>query len=394
MSAYGYTPPQWSQRRDQGFVNHRGAANNRNFLGSQPGQPGFVGPVNRNPGPPGTVAQQQQRFMQTLSGAGAQGYSGGYRDSQNRTIGLDANGNPSANFGGFAGIQNYLTGLGIGSQAYQQGAAYLRQNGLMPTYNGIALDRLSGAGSAFDLNPQATANLGGAAGFDSMGNPTGAGAHIQGMMQSDSYYSRLPAGVQEQYDGRGHTSYVQNVNGRWVPYNGPIGQQGSQQPQGFGASAPGMGGTPGGYNPGSSGPTGLPLEGDITNSIRGILANGGSPFSGQQQQYLRNQSTEGIDQQYGADLEAMQADAVRRGLNPNEIQGSQRALAQGARNARQQAINNFDIGNAQASMGNRLSAIGAGTGLLGTQISNEDSIRRYYAMLGAAQNGAPMFLGG
>ena len=90
----------------------------------------------------------------------------------------------------------------------------------------------------------------------------------------------------------------------------------------------------------------------------------------------------------------MQADAVRRGLNPNEIQGSQRALAQGARNARQQAINNFDIGNAQASMGNRLSAIGAGTGLLGTQISNEDSIRRYYAMLGAAQNGAPMFLGG
>ena len=386
MSAYGYTPPQWSQRRDQGFVNHRGAANNRNFLGSQPGQPGFVGPVNRNPGPPGTVAQQQQRFMQTLSGAGAQGYSAGYRDSQNRTIGLDANGNPSANFGGFAGIQNYLTGLGIGSQAYQQGAAYLRQNGLMPTYNGIALDQLQVSSM---MNGGQPVNL--------------AAPNARSMIQADNYeyQNQLPAGVHRASSamawGIQPGDLVYNPTGGtnradWVRWEAP--QQQQAQAPSYGASAPGFGGGAGGYNPGSSGPTGLPLEGDITNSIRGILANGGSPFSGQQQQYLRNQSTEGIDQQYGADLEAMQADAVRRGLNPNEIQGSQRALAQGARNARQQAINNFDIGNAQASMGNRLSAIGAGTGLLGTQISNEDSIRRYYAMLGAAQNGAPMFLGG
>lgn len=425
MSVYGYTPPQWSKRQDTGFTNARGNAANRQFLG----QPA-VGPINQGGGAPnpgaaaqaGSVAGQQQRFMQTLSGGSAQGYGGGARQSQNRTIGLDASGNPAANFGGFAAISNYLQGLGQpGSQQYQQGAQYLRQNGMMGTYNGISQDQLyaaSGSGM-FDLSRGGSTP----GGYDSMGNPTGNAIHSQGMMQSTladqqraNNGGRLQSNVgysTEWYDASGRPiAGVANVRrgaganggdqvyvgGRWqdAASNNMGGGQPQQQGgygQQSGATAPGMGGGFGGANTSGAGPTGLPLEGQVSGAISGILAGGGSPYSQQQQQQLRNQSTQGIDQQYGADQEAMEADAVRRGLNPGEMGGSQRALAQGARNSRQQAITQFDLGQAQAAMGNKLSAVGAGTNLMGTQIGNEDSIRRYLAMLGAAQNGAPLFMG-
>jgi len=381
----GYTPPQWNKRKDQGFLkqNDTGSAATSG-AGGMFLQTGSTGPDNSpagqrpgSTGPDNSPAGQRQRAVASMTpqyGAmsSAQGYAGGVRQGHNRTIG-------DPNFGDVAAVQNYLRGLqqGGGSAAYQQGAQYLRQNGLMPTYNGSSLDRLPGAGES-------------ALGYGATGNQAYSAQANQEWANGADARAAMTQQLQPAYTdklGRQHAAIMGDSNGVALNGNGYVNGVQSVAPNIYGGAA-------GAYNPGGSGPTGLPLEGAITDSIGGILSSGGSPYSALQEQQLRNQSTDSIDQQYGADQSAMESDAQRRGLNPGEIAGSSRALAQGARNARGNAVRGFDLGLAQSKMGNRLSAIGAGTNLIGQQIANENSIRQYYAMLGASQNGAPLFLGG
>ncbi len=306
------------------------------------------------------------------------------------------------NYGAVAGIQNYLSML----PASQQGAAAqnLRSQGLLGTYNGFAmgqapmhntLSQTSGGTSTGNFNVPS-------------GNPAGYfaanGDYINGGVNTGSGAAALPPGVHQTYDGRGNVSYVHNPSGgtgrtSWVPYNGAIGGgqydsgggilggQGAQAGQYGAGGAGGFGGQQVGGAAG--GGQGYPLQPSMMSSIQGILDNP-SPFSQQQQNQLRNQATSGVEQQARTAQQSAAEDAVRRGLNPAEAQANQTALAGQYNNQRQQALNNFELGNAQATRSGLLGGLQAGMGFTGQQMSEENSIRQYLAQLAAAQSGNAM----
>src|SRR3990167_8056019 len=72
-----------------------------------------------------------------LGGMGQTVSGGQYQDGGDRRLE-----NSSVNYGGFAGIQNWLQNAPPGQQA--QRAAYLSAQGMMPSYNGVPLSTALG----------------------------------------------------------------------------------------------------------------------------------------------------------------------------------------------------------------------------------------------------------
>lgn len=307
----------------------------------------------------------------------------------------------SVNYGAVAGLQNYLSML----PASQQGAAaqQLRQQGLLGTVNGYAF------GQAPMNNTLSPVSAGATTGNWNMpgGNPAGYfaanGDYINGGVNTGSGAAALPAGVHQLYDGRGNVSYVHNPSGgagrtSWVPYTGDLGGGGVYDSgggilggQGAAAGQYGAGGFGGQTVGGSSGGAsaqGYPLQPAMQSAISGILSNP-SPYSQQQQSMLRNQATLGVEQQGRTAQQNAAEDAVRRGLNPAEAQANQFAI-QGQMNAqRQGALNTFELNNAQATRQGLMGGLQAGMGFTSQQMQEEDSVRRYLAMLASAQGGNP-----
>lgn len=263
--------------------------------------------------------------------------------------------NSSVNWGAFAGLDNFL-------QQNPGQAGALRSQGLMPSYNGVPLDQRTGP------DRYTSSGLGG-------GNPS----RVKGFGSMDGMQGSPMRSMMPQ----------QQPQGGFNPFGGGgFGAPPMQQPQGQLRPGGFFGGQPGG----GGGTMGLPLEGQMQGAIGGILQNP-SPFTATQTQQARNRATSGNEQAMRAAQSQARDDAIRRGLNPAEAAANASAIGSRFDRQGQQAGLDFDLANAQATRQGLMGGLQSGLGLTQTQLSNEDSLRRYYAMLQSAQMGqTPAFL--
>lgn len=310
---------------------------------------------------------------QTSGFINAQGQPQSSINGGSRTMG-------SVNWNAVAGIQNYLNTINPAQR--QQGADYLRSQGLMPTYNGFQLDRMPAQ--------------------QTLGQPGGFDANAPGYFGSDgtyfvnqgngNYVSQAQAEAQVAAQNRGGGG-APTPETPWrgtpgAPVSIPGGSLSFNANSGIDNYGRGpYGGQDGGYGGGSSGAT-FPLEGRMEQSINGILDNP-SPYSQQQTQMMRNRSTSGIDQQRMEAQRQAGADAARRGLSPQEASANQSALGASYDRTRQGVQQDFELNNALASRQGLMQGLGAGQGLLGQQFGREADIMRYLAILGQTQAGNP-----
>lgn len=310
--------------------------------------------------------------------------------------------NSSVNYGAVAGIQNYLGQLT--GQARQQAANTLRATGQMGTWNGQAFDQMHnvryGAGAGSTTAParggEAGMGSGGAAGFGQYGDPSnpfsganGGGLTPVGRLTPQAFRD----GWRDTPTGRVNTSLTPQAQAGQASgaYPGGGGQMtgGGMTSSLAGGMGGGAGGAPGGS---ADGMIGLPLEGQVQGAIGGILDHP-SPFSDQQTQMLRNRATSGVGQRRTMAEQQAREDGARRGLNPAEIEANVHALGGQYDRESNDLTQNFDLQNAQATRQGLLGGIGAAGGLMGQQLTNEQSIRQYLAQLQMAQAGqAPNFL--
>src|SRR3989304_2046435 len=200
----------------------------------------------------------------------------------------------SVNYGAVAGIQNYLQNLAPDQQG--QASAYLRSQGLMPTYNGTPLDQVQGPQRQWTSSGPALVNRD-PSHTDAAGN-RGAGVGAG---------TPAPAGWQGAPPGR-----ERGPSGAYSPAAGYL---------------PGMGGSPnlmdpsgGGGLPGG-GTMGFPLEGSMQGAIQGVLDNP-SPYSAEQTARLQSRATSGNNAALQIAQQRAREDAARRGLSPTEVSGS------------------------------------------------------------------------
>jgi len=337
----------------------------------------------------------------------------------------------SVNWGNFAGIQNYLQQLGPAQRG--PAAQWLRSQGMMPTYQGVPLDRAM----AGDIQNQWTTGGGGWA-QGGLGQIYAQGeaardARIQanydpyeaerGAIQSRRAQQlggtssnrarqgftgpdlRTPPAAWAQEDAALATRFGRGPGGGGgvLPTGGFFGGPGAGGFQPINIPGGGFLGKPGGFGgggaPGIPGPMGLPLEPAVQGSIQGILDRP-SPYSTQQEAMLRSRATTGVQQQREIAMQRAREDAIRRGVAPGEIAGTLGQIGSQYDRQSSEALANFELQNALASRAGLMGGIGAGTSLMGTQVINEESRRRLEAMLGAneaareaAQAGSPpMFL--
>ena len=301
-----------------------------------------------------------------------QAFGSGQRTaSPNRDAGDRRLEGSSVNYGNVAGIQNYLENqMRLGPQAYQAAVQSLLQQGIMPSVNGEPMDQIvqrQAAGQSFE------------------GNPGSAGAPAAGGQQYQPFGA--PAGASASASNPAFSNAFRQSSG------GPFAGLSS----GFGVNGPSGGSLFGGkpMSAGTSGPNdrrqeggplGLPLEGRAQGAILNMFDNP-TGLSPEQTQLARNRSSSQIDAEGAQQRQNIQADAIRRGVNPSETAGSMAASGAQQSAGRISAQNNFDFQNAQAGNQGRLAAAGAAGGIMNAQIGNEDSIRRYLAMLGANASG-------
>lgn len=281
----------------------------------------------------------------TASGYDDDGNWVGTQNAGSRDIG-------DVNWGGFAGIQNWLQNAPAGQRSQRE--QYLERMGMMPSYNGVPLGQA--------LQQQ-----------QNFFNPTG-------MPSDDPRNGSREVGAQWYGPSADRTSSATPMSSG-APGGPFAGLANAFRPSGGFSlgSKPGVGGLGGG-------PMGLPLEGKVQSKIGGLLDNP-SPLTAEQTSIARNRFMGGLSDEQAEASKNVQMDAVRRGVNPGEVAGNQHAIEGQFRNARLQASNDFDFQNAMTSRQGLLAGIGAAGGLLSTQAANEDSIRKYLAMMGAAQAG-------
>ena len=344
---------------------------------------GMVRSPSSNSGPGNMSQQNLMSYLDRMQQTGGRGSASGY-DRSGRWVGTQDAGSRdvgNVNWGGVAGIQNYLQQLPPSQR--QQASAQLVQQGMMPTVNGTPLDmNLFGGGNQnADSN---TPTVNGGSSFD-----------------WGAYRQQLNGGGQQDRTSAMNPAAAMRPQSMFGGQGGPFaGVQNAFQPaQGFqlGGSQSRTSGKGGGFGAGGSpsiaGPMGLPLEGKAQGSIMGIL-NNPSPLNAEQTSIARNRYMGGLADEQAEASKNSQMDAVRRGVNPSENAGNQHAIEGQFRGARLQASNDFDIKNAMASREGLLGGLSAAGGLMNTQAANEDSVRKYLATLGMAQSGAPMSMFG
>lgn len=305
-------------------------------------------------------AQQRRRSFGVGGGGAAMGPQGNSWQNQDpnhpgRLI------NSSVNYGAVAGIGNYL-------QQNPGQAGGLRQQGLMPSVNGMSLDQMQ-PGGVFDYSGGRGGAYRGPTGME--GENTRGGIGVPGRLGRDS------PGAYANPGGQGLAASFGQPGGIAAWRNG---QPAQMQPQGQ------QGGSGGFGDP--SNPTGLPLEQPLTGAIQGILDNP-SGLNSRQEQQLQNRTLGGASSAYNMASQSARDDAIRRGLNPAEAEGNQSAIAARFDRAAQQQQTDYELGRAQQAQQGTLSGVNAGLGMMGQQLGNEDSIRRYLAML---QGNTPAFM--
>lgn len=293
------------------------------------------------------------------------------------------------NYGAVAGITNYLDQLAPAQR--DQASQFLRSQGLMGTYNGVPFDQLngpqryeswtqSGAGASNTAIPAYMRDGPGGA-FDPAMNSVRSRNATTGQWTLNGQ----PWGSQ----GQGSSPTPRGPSGAYSPAANWGGLGTSFMPAAGGSGLPGMGG---GWNaPGGSGggTMGFPLEGQAQNAISGLLSNP-SVYSPEQTAMLRNRALSPLGQGHQMNEQALREDAARRGLSPGETEANLHALrgqsnAQGAR-----ALQDFELSDALQRRQGLMGGLNAAQGLMGLQLGNEDSIRKYLALL---EGNSPMFLG-
>lgn len=358
-----------SAQATQGAQNYRGGTNQPSWGGGN-----VMGGMAQGQ-TQGTFTNAQGQTQSTLNGGA-------------RTMG-------SVNWGAVAGIQNYLNTINPAQRA--QAEQYLASQGLMPSYNGMSLpqsQQMASTQGMGQLGGQGSPYLGGMS--SAAGNNGYLAQQHQNWVNDFTHQNTDGSGnamLQAVAGPNGTTQYLDSTG---AGYSGTSGGQtysngrlvGPAGGGGFGGAGGSGGFGGGGGGGGEYGGATFPLEGAMQDQIMGVL-NNPSPYSQQQTQMMRNRSTAGIDQQRMEAQRQAGADAARRGLSPQEAAANQSALGASYDRTRQGVQQDFELNNALASRQGLMQGLGAGQGLLGSQMQNEDSIRRYLAMLGQTQAGNP-----
>ena len=317
--------------------------------------------------------------------AGRSFASGQRTASPNRDAGDRRLQNSSVNWGNVAGIQNYLENqMRLGPEAWNNAVQTLLQQGIMPSINGEPLDQVvqrnaqNNGGANFESSTNRQA---GRADYGAPSRPVQGSA--PGAQNMNPAFARA-SGQGGPFAGLGQSFGSGSGFQVNTPRLGGIG--GKSVGGGFGSSASGVN-----NQRESGGPLGLPLEGRTQGALLNIFDNP-SGLSAEQTNMARNRSANQIDAGAAEQTRSVQEDAVRRGVAPSETAGAVASVGRQQSAQRMDAQQNFDFQNAQQAQQGRLSAAGAANSVMNTQVGNEDSIRRYLAILGQNGQNRPMFM--
>lgn len=388
-SPFGSNNPaiqQWNQRNGQRSPNYGGFNSNGGVGNQQYGPPQIGGGGQQRPG---------GQMTSSFSGTGAGQTSGGTQHNAQQN-----------NYGwGRSGQQQYRTNPVTGAQEpVNTGGVF--QGGTSNRRAGSAQNGMVGApdlGTVSELMRWAQQVPGGMQQLQAMGMMPEISSTQYGGSNNGSLQTRSGIGSGSPFGGMNR---LMNNTGQ-AATNNPMTSRPPMQSFGNGGlSAPG-----GGQGLGSSFGTLIGggqqqggFEMNLQNTIQQMLQNPTGYTPGQQAQ-MRTRAGDAAAGQQDINAQRIREDAVRRGAYGSaggdaDIRDQlNRSNAQGAAD-QQRAVQDVDFGLADLGRQGRQGAAALGTGLLGEQFKNQNSIRELVMMLEAlkssmgGQGGLSMILGG
>lgn len=293
-------------------------------------------------------------------------------DRGSRTVG-------STNWNAVGNISNYLSQL-QGTPQYDQAAAFLRSQGMMPSYNGVPLDQWMTSGGI--RNPYGDFA---AAGPVTRQGPTGASAApaSQRLAGMGGDYSNAPSLPRSSVDLSGTVwGPIQAAQNRSAGYTVGGGSAGG------GTLGAGLGVPAAGWDGASVAATPSPLESGLQSTYARLLKSGGSVLGPDIEQAQASRLQSGYARAGQDAIEAARLDAIRRGDTSGSSLGDVEArIRMQSADAGSRARLDLEAQQREANMRNLLAASSGAGGLLGQQFGRDADLRRLAIMLGALQQG-------
>lgn len=304
----------------------------------------------------------------------------------------------SVNWGAFAGIQNSINQMPPGP-ARSQYINQLRAQGLMPMYNGTALDQVRPG--QFDVRLRTstgTAGVDGGAAYGANGAYSGGPEHGHVIPHGTPYHA-MAMGSQRAMGGGGTSA--SNILGRGsITMGGFTPTTGSTAVEGGGAfgARPGGGALgaipqvtlgPGGFagGPGAGGAGAGGLEGQVDSTLARLLGQGGSPYTASQRAGLVASQQDTVNRGTQDAIESARLDAARRGVDPSSLGSVEGEIrGRGAANAAQARLG-AETSLSRESMQNLMAIIGSANTTVRDRRAAEIALGALQAQIAANESG-------